>query len=401
MVCDELAKNKYVFRVLSEIDRKWNLKCEPLWVCYYECVIMKVLQITGSLYPYSYGGIGIVVDQLSDNLTKAGMDVEVLFLHSTNGEKYVKSYPVITFSRIITIYGNPISFSMLPLLIRKRYKYDVIHAHSHLFYSTLVCALLRRIGSSPLVITNHGLYSQTAPRRFSEFWLNTFGVLIYKAADKIICLTKGDKSELVKLGVDDSKITIIPNWIDTTKFRPNPDREIKNRLLYVGRLVPGKGVQVLVDSFRDIIKDIPSARLVIIGSGPDEAKLKQMANDYSLNDVIEFKKHLNDEALLEEYQKCSIFVLPSFSEGLPLTILEAMACKKPVIATADIHDLVGNAGIVVSYDSPSELRSAILSLLLDEDKMKGCVEECSKSMEKYTWKNVENQIVEIYKDLVK
>lgn len=365
---------------------------------------MKVIQVTSSLYPYTYGGIGCVVDKLSDNLTKGGIDVEVLFIpmhYPTNGEKYGKSYPFITFSPNVIICGNPISLQALIYLLKKRNKYDVIHAHTHLFYSTLVCALLRRIGSSPLVITNHGLYSQTAPKRLSKFWLNSFGVFIYKTADKIICLTMSDKSELVKLGIDESKIAIIPNWIDTNKFYPSPEREIKNRLLYVGRLVPGKGVHVLINSFCDIVKDIPSSRLVIIGSGPDEAKLKQMADDYSLNDVIEFKKDLNDGELLDEYQKCSVFVLPSFSEGFPLTILEAMSCKKPVIASANIHDVVGNAGIVVSYGSSNELRSAIVSLLLDEDKMKRCVEECSRSIERYTWKGVENKITEIYNNFIK
>jgi len=363
---------------------------------------LKILQVTGNLYPHSFGGIGVVVDSLSDNLVHAGIDVEVLSLDLVDNIRYKKPYLVTVIPYKFKIWGNPISLSALLWLIKRRYKYDIIHAHSHLFYSTLLCALLRRIGSSPLVITNHGLYSQTAQFRVNAIWLHTLGKFIYATADKVICLSEHDKKELVNLGIDESKIIVIPNWVNTRKFYPDPKRTIRNRVLFVGRLVPGKGVSFLIDAFIDINKKIPNAKLIVVGSGPEEAKIKQLIVDYSLNDVVELKKNLNEDELIEEYQKCSVFVLPSFCEGLPLTVLEAMACGKPVIATADIHDIVGKAGMIVHHGSPKELETAILSLLLNVNKMEEFSAQCRKSIElKHTWIKVKDIIISNYKELVK
>lgn len=361
---------------------------------------MKILQVTKGLYPYSIGGIGVVVDNLSQNLINSGMNVEVLTLDLVGQFEHDKTYKVHNLKSNFVIYGNPISISLPLWLLNRRNRYDVIHAHSHLYFSTFICALVRRIGSSPLVITNHGLYSQTAPIKVSKIWLKTFGMFIYASADKIICLSEHDKEVLVNLKIDKSKIIVIPNWIDLTKFCQNSDRTIENRVLSVGRLVEGKGMHFLIDSFKDVIKAVPSAKLIIIGSGPQENKLKQMVDDYSLNDVIEFKKDLREGQLIEEYQKCSLFVLPSFSEGFPLTVLEAMACGKPVIATADIQDIVCDAGLIVPYGSSKELGAAILRLLENEKNLNELTKKCRKyAEEKYSWIKVRQIIMDIYNEL--
>lgn len=363
---------------------------------------MKILQVTKGLYPYSIGGIGVVVDNLSQNLINSGMNVEVLTLDLVGQFEHDKTYAIHNLKSNFVIYGNPVSVSLLLWLLNRRYQYDVIHAHSHLLYSTLLCALVRWMGSSPLIVTNHGLYSQTAPIRLSKIWLHTFGKFIYKVADSVICLSEQDKSVLIDIGIEESKITVVPNWIDTKKWFSDPLKTNKNRILFVGRLVPGKGVPILVDAFRGISEKIPSAKLVIVGSGPEEAKIKELVDRYHLNASVDFKKDLSEDELIEEYQKSAVFVLPSSTEGLPLTVLEAMSCGKPVVATADIRDIIGDAGKVVPYGSARDLEEAVTSILLSKNLYKECSAKGIKyAAERYSRIKLSGVLINIYNDLSK
>ncbi len=130
---------------------------------------MKILRVASDLYPVAVGGYGIHVHEMSRMQATLGHDVTVL-TSNPNGlpeEEWVDGYRVLRFNHSIKMVGNTISPTLFFRLLEMRNDYDIIHAHSHLFFPTNVCALVKRYGSSPLVITNHGIMSASAPH-----WLN-------------------------------------------------------------------------------------------------------------------------------------------------------------------------------------------------------------------------------------
>lgn len=200
---------------------------------------MKILRVAPDIYPYTVGGFGIHIHEMSKEQVRLGHDVTV-YTASENAVSAYKTdagYFVRNYKSLVKIYGNSITPSMLFDLIREQSNYDIVHAHSHLFFSTNLSAVARQLGSTPLVITNHGLNSQTAPEWFQKFYNATGARLTFAAADKILCYTETEKQELIDLGIKPEKIEVIHNGIDTDLFVPAKESCFdKRKLLWVGRL---------------------------------------------------------------------------------------------------------------------------------------------------------------------
>jgi glycosyltransferase involved in cell wall biosynthesis len=358
------------------------------------------LQVTGDLYPFSLGGIGVVVDSLSNILVKNGFDVDVITYQFSQIYRPPPkvNYQIKNYKYHLSLFGNRISLPMITDLFKLYNNYSVVHAHSHLFFSTFICALVRKTtGKSRLIITNHGLYSQSAPFWLSKIWLKTIGKFIYNTADGIICLKIDDKIALINLGIDPDKISIIPNGIDINIFSPDFSKTDDNRILFIGRLVHGKGVRTLLQAFLAIRQQFPHIKLIIVGSGPEKQPCVEFVIKHSMMNNVEFKAHLSQNELIHEYRTCNYFILPSFTEGLPLTILEAMGCGKPIITTPNNANVVGEAGLIVPYNSKSALVSAMKTLLDDHEGSLKMGKSARKIIEqKYSIETFESSMVHYY-----
>ena len=126
---------------------------------------MRILRISSDLYPYVVGGIGLHNHLLSEAQAKNGHDITIYTCIPEDSEVNLLNVPynIFNFGRKFQLFGNTFCLNMFWKLFRNRYQYDVIDAHSHLFISTNISAVVRRLGSSPLIITNHGLRSQAVP----------------------------------------------------------------------------------------------------------------------------------------------------------------------------------------------------------------------------------------------
>lgn len=138
------------------------------------------------------------------------------------------------------------------------------------------------------------------------------------------------------------KLQIVRCGIDPAAYRRADRTPPLRRLLFVGRLVPVKGVSVLIGAFGRIARDCPDAVLTIVGDGPDRAGLEAMASSLGLGGRIAFTGAQNQQQVAARMAEADLFVLPSFAEGLPVVLMEAMASGLPVIATniAGIPELV-------------------------------------------------------------
>ena len=303
---------------------------------------MRILRISSDLYPYVVGGIGLHNHLLSEAQAKDGHDITIYTCIPEDSEVNLLSVPynIVNFGRKFQLFGNTFCLNMFWKLFRNRYQYDVIDAHSHLFISTNIAAVVRWLGSSPLIITNHGLRSQAVPAWFQEIYLKTVGRFTFNSADKIITFTEREKEDMVSIGVKPEKIVIIPNGVDTEVFHPvEKDAANPFTVIWVGRLSAGKGLKYAILGFEKFLQSVPSAFMYVVGDGPYLESALAYVSGKNLDASIIFTGRVDNEEMLSYYARSSVYLMTSMSEGMPRTLLEAMACGLPVVCT-DIPQLV-------------------------------------------------------------
>ena len=367
---------------------------------------MRILRVTSSLYPYKTGGIGLHAHEMSKEQVRRGHDVVVYTTKIGSGpeREYRDGYSVVRFKPTIKLMNNSFVPVVLPSLIQNRNKFDIIHAHSHLFFSTNLCAMAKKLRSPPLVITNHGLISQTVPLWMHKIYIPTIGKWTLNSADKIICYTDTEKRKLEKLGITSSKIIVIHNGIDINRFIPREKenhREI--RILWIGRLVSGKGVEYLIDAIKLLVHEITNLKLIMIGEGPSKEKIKRKISDLGLDKHIVFKDFVLNSELPSIYQSSDVFVLPSLNEGVPRTILEAMACGIPVVCTElpQLVDVVDGCGLLVPVKDSQALAEGISKIVSDRELAQKFGENGRANVvENYSWEDTVKKTIGLYEEVL-
>lgn len=366
---------------------------------------MKILRVSSDLYPSIIGGATLHVHSMSRLQVKFGNQVTVYT--SKHDDKpdteNVDGYMVFRFKPLIKVYGNAIMPGLFFRLMANKNAYDVIHAHSHVYFSTNVCALVRKFRSSPLVITMHGLISATTPGWLSNMYQRSLGLWTLNAADRIICYTEEEKVEMIKIGVDREKICVIHNGTDTDLFKPSDKPRSFNRILFIGRLVPGKGANYLVDAFALALKSRLDLTLTMIGNGPLLATIKEKVSRLGIEDRVTIKERVLNEEMPTIYQNSDLFILPSLSEGVPRSILEAMSCGLPVICTdlPQLKSLVDGCGMMVSAKDSRALADAILKILSGTR----LAEELGahgreRVLQSYSWEDTVRKTVMLYGEII-
>jgi len=227
--------------------------------------------------------------------------------------------------------------------------YDLIDAHY--FYPDGVAAvrLAQRLGK-PVVVTARGtdinlIARYHFPRR-QIIWA-------VKHAHAVVAVSKALKESLVALGVTADKITVLRNGVDLERFHPLERSVLQGKFkltspvwLFAGHLVRLKGVHIIITA----LADIPDVTLLIAGFGPEESRLRQLADSLGVAYRIRFLGEVSHADLCEYYNATDVLVLASSREGMPNVVLEALACGTPVIATR-----VGGTPELVSSPEAGEL----------------------------------------------
>jgi len=235
------------------------------------------------------------------------------------------------------------------------------------------CALIARSISrskTPIICTVHGgdIFALRDP-------LSTLlKLFVLRGSDAVIAVSRAVKDKVLRFGIDDSKVHIIPMGVDLQKlFVPSVQEQTKKKLLFVGRLVSKKGLLILIESLPEVFRHHPDATLTIVGSGPQEYVAKQRIAALNLSHKVEFLGALPHHQLPIIYQSASIVIFPSIvdpsgdTEGLGMVMIEAMGCGCAVIASdlPAVRDVVidHTTGILVEQQNPASLAEKIIYLL--------------------------------------
>lgn len=195
------------------------------------------------------------------------------------------------------------------------------------------------------------------------------------AADFLCCISSFARSQLMKLSPYKhwNKFVVSPLGVDPDTFAPRPPRAVLEtfEILCVGRLTPAKGQHILIDALERLTREGHRVRLRFVGSGPDEASLREHAARTSAGERIVFEGAINQDRILDFYAEADAFCLPSFAEGLPVVLMEAMAMEIPCVTThiAGIPELIrdGEDGLLVPPSDVDALAKALARLMNDAE----------------------------------
>lgn len=339
---------------------------------------MRIFMIAERYPPY-VGGAPYCVYQMSTGLGRLGHEIVVVTCSAPNAPERenvdgveIQRIPYWDFPRLKGVSFIVNSLRKSRRLVREDHP-DIIHAHSGI--SGVVGYSCKKIALRPLVLTFHGLiFPDTLTSKISL----TVDRYVTHRADFITFDSRPMQEHFVKeFDLAWEKTCYIPNAVDTDLFKPmNVDRKawgINERdicLLYVGRLVKMKGLQILLESFKEANREVEMLKLLIVGDGPLRDELVEKTREYELVDRVLFLGPIPPNKLPSIYAASDIAVLPSAYEGLSRMLLEAMACGKAVIAS-DIpanRELItdGQDGFLVAPLAPSSFKGAIVKLALNE-----------------------------------
>ena len=213
---------------------------------------------------------------------------------------------------------------------------DLIHAHCAYPDGRAAVEYGRRLGC-PVVITVHGHDIKDLPRLNPQWRRLTVEAL--EGADRVIAVSGELRQMVEELGIAPERIRQIPNGVDCQVFKPDGQRrpgEDGWHLIYVGRFVAAKGIGVLLEAMALLRRQRQDLRLSLVGgsSATGTADLFQaQAKELDLDDCVAFVDEVSYTAMPAHMNRADLFVLPSFSEGLPLVLVEALACGLPIVST--------------------------------------------------------------------
>jgi len=290
--------------------------------------------------------------------------------------------------------------------------FDIIHTHVSGHAHTFFASFIAKTKHIPLVHTTHCPWTD-AHRSFTGrmlMWISyrTFTKLSFQWSNKIIAITPWELSYIQKYGGKKDKIIIIPNGTDALFYAPIKRNTFKKRhniqgkmILFFGRLNVTKGPDKFVLAAKEILKERKDCTFVMIG--PDEgmkAIIEKMIQDTTQIKLLPPLR--NRKEVAEMYQAADCFVLPSFREGLPLTLFEAQASGLPIVASPvngipyEMKD--PDNGFFVDYGDIPKLKEKILKILDDKKLAQKISENNKKKSKNYDWDVIENRYLEAYQE---
>ena len=304
-------------------------------------------------------------------------------------------------------------------------KADVYEAHTVSGYGFLN-ALKERGIKKPFIQTVHGVladeYVQSSQGSSPTFRAKLAKLIMWrlakleeksaKNATLIVTVSKYSSGKITQFyDIDKTKIRVVPNGVDTERFKPaNPSEKIKRQIgldsklcvLFVGRLIHRKGLPFLIEAAKHIVEDYSQTMFVVVGDGPLKNNLVAHLEKMNLSNNFVFLGDVHESVLPALYNCADVFALPSIQEGQGIALLEAQATAKPVVAfnVGGVREAILNneTGLLVKPSS-RELAEAIMKLLADcsvREKMGGKGREFVSA--NFSWDICAKRMLQVYRE---
>jgi glycosyltransferase involved in cell wall biosynthesis len=255
--------------------------------------------------------------------------------------------------------------------LHRESRIDLIHAHA-----TLPCghaaSLLSRDLKIPYIVTVHGLdaFSAMQVGGWAGEWCRYVSQRVFQDARRVIGVSRRVCEEVGKGTVGTLPTSVVYNGVDPVVFTPGPETSMPT-LLTVGNLIPSKGHELVVRSLAALKPEFPGLTWEVIGDGPELDRIRCLAQALGVLGNIRFLGRRSHQAVADACRRCTVFVLPSRSEGLGCVYLEAMSCAKPAVGCLEqgIAEVIrhGENGWLVPPGGLAELIEGLRVLLSNAD----------------------------------
>lgn len=377
--------------------------------------MLRILHVL-DYYPFY---VGKVVYEIANRLSSNDMIVKVASSNLMNGYRNCEDN-----ERVIRLRAKRIVVRDTPyivydlrdfgLLKRQLEEVDIVHVHFLYKFLSLSIGAMKKIRwvQIPIVATSHGLTSGYPSRevQVTAKLLNGLAKrLVIENSSVITTVSKLEYNYLVKSNPT-KKLCYIPNGVDTSFFKVDDDKRRKLRdklgigesdflVLYFTRLRVTKGVFTFLRAMEQVVKKSDTIKFIVAGSGPLTDYVRKVKGKFG-NRIRTFLGYVPDEDLPGLYNASDVYVLPSYVEGMPLSIMEAMACGKPVIATnvGDMPILVKNGvnGNLLPPGNVDLLAQKILRLVEDLELRNLMSKANVRKMAEYDWDKITKQYRALY-----
>jgi len=356
---------------------------------------MKILLSSVSFMPaFAFGGPPKVAYDIAKELTKRKHEVVVYTTDAKDVFSRLNVKPCDLLDGIEVHYFRNTSLapvrasklfitpSLIPAVKNNLKRFDLVHLHEYRSFQNIVIHHYASRYHSPYVLQAHGsLLPSGAKPRFKKLFDSVFGYNLLNDTSKLIALNQEESKQYQQMGLLKEKISIIPNGLDFSAYRQLPRQESfkkkfgiakdKKIILFMGRINWTKGVLVLVKAQAYLMRNLKFHDSILAIVGPDNGCLNEtqtLANSLGIKDSVIFTGPLYGQDKLAAYVDADVCVLPSTYEAFPMTLLEACACGKPIIASkiSTLQDFVNQAGgFFFELQNSQQLAMRLLEILSD------------------------------------
>lgn len=374
---------------------------------------MKIAFVYDAVYPYRIGGVEKRIYELSRRLARKGHEIHIFGLKEWEGDaSFIRdgvyyhglghSRPFYTHGR--RSIGEAWYFGWLVLVPLLKGHFDIIDCQNFPYFSCFSAAFAAKIRRIPLVITWHEVWK--------DYWTQYLGIAGYpgngierlasRISDTMVAVSGLTKKDLASIRKG-AKITVIPNGIDFGQINAIQPSELISDIIFSGRLIKEKQVDLLILAMVLVRKEFPGIRGIIAGDGPERESLQMMVKECNAEENITFIGFLeNHDEVIAVMKSSRVFTTPSAREGFGITALEAMACGLPVV-TVDapknaVKELVTDKTGIISGPTPEAFAEAILLCLKRKDSM---IEECKIRSQLYDWEKIVSDVEGYYSGIIR
>ena len=371
-------------------------------------------------HPILYAGPEVVAYHLAVNMAKRGHEVNI-FTTSIDRRDSIEKYENVTiyrYAKSFSIGHSNISFGLFKKPLT--HQVEIVHAHGSGATAGFAAMQYPKRKNIPFVLTHHS----DLPVDNHDRFIRRMGMFFYKKylmekllsyVDIIISPSEYFTNESRFLEKYRDKVVVIPNGINTEEFNvPYSKEECReelglpideNMILFVGSLTTFKGPDVLLKAMPQIIKEVPDAKLVFVGSGKMRRELDRLCKKLGVEKYVKFAGFVGDHfKKLLYYKSADVFVLSSFAEVFPIVLLEASASGLPmVVSDLDTFKCIiedGSNGIVTKRGDEKNLADAIIYLLENEDVREKMGKNARKKVEDYSWERIAEETEKVYIDVM-
>lgn len=373
---------------------------------------MKVGFVYDVIYPYVKGGVEKRIQELAVRLALRGHDVHIIGMKFWDGPDTVRvdgitlhgicpAYPLYDGGRRTIREAIYFTARLFPFLMQE--EFDIIDCQQFPYFPSFPVKVISVMKNKPWIITWHEVWGDY----WYEYlgWKGFFGKiterLVSGLTPNIVSVSGTTAKKLRQLRVP-GEICLIPNGIDPGRMKSIPASDEISDVIFVGRLIKEKHVDVLIQAFAVLLRESPGRTLLVIGDGPEHDSVHSLVRDLGIEDRVILKPFLDShDEIISLLKSSHVCVIPSTREGFGIAALEALACGLPVVTIDHPDNAIGeliteNTGFLSSM-SIEDLAGKIRLALCRYPLMKTA---CRDSAETYNWDHITDRLETYYQLLI-